>query len=418
MNNYFQDIVTNFIILFTAWFVARFSEKRKYFYFRMVLCFLGYCILRYVYFYQIVPLFGKNLYELSKIIGFIFLIVLAIVASLFCYKLSFWSALYCSTLGYCVQHICHKTYRLIAFSLMRDVHVFWHYFLFIALVLLLLLLVVLLVIRWNIRQIEVENKHVFILSVVVVLVDIYLEFERNLTTYQVNNIIGILLTCTVFILLIAILSNKRLKNERNLLREILKEEREQYLFEKTMIDMVNMKCHDLKHQIAMLSNAPNQELSEQVQSVIEAYDSRFNTGNVALDVVLTRKNFSCKEKKIELTCMAYGKALETFAETDVYSLFGNILDNAIEATEKIEDESRRIISLVVQKRDRFIFIHSENYYVGKLNFAGGLPLTTKGDVILHGYGMKSIRTIVEEYGGSMKISTKEERFILEIVIPL
>lgn len=415
MNNYFQDILINFIILFTAWFLARFTEKRSFFRTRTAICFVLFCAIRYLYFYHIIYLFGADNLKFPYIFGYVFLVILAVGAVLVCFKMSFSSALLCGVSGYCVQHICQRIYRLI--SRLYRMEAVWQYVLFIGLAVLTLLFMVFLVKRLNIRQIEVENKYMFGLALFVVLIDIYLDFERGITSFQYNNIMNILLTATVFLLLMNVLSNKQLENERNLLQEILKEERDQYRFEKSMIDMVNIKCHDLKHQIVALDSSAKQELKEQIQPVIEAYDSSFNTGNVALDVVLTRKNFSCKEKKIELTCMANGKGLGAFPETDVYSLFGNILDNAIEATEKIQDENRRIISLVVRQRDHFTFIHSENYYEGKLNFSDGLPLTTKGNVFLHGFGMKSIRSFVEKYGGSMKIFTKNERFVLEIVIP-
>ena len=149
--------------------------------------------------------------------------------------------------------------------------------------------------------------------------------------------------------------------------------------------------------------------------MIEAYDSSFRTGNVALDVVLTRENFNCKEKNVKLTCVANGACLNFMSEVDVYSLFGNILDNAIEASEKLEDPEKRIISLTVSQEGYFVNIHAENYFCDHLTFTDGLPETTKLDTVYHGYGLKSIRMLVQKYEGSLKISTNEDRFVLDIL---
>ena len=55
------------------------------------------------------------------------------------------------------------------------------------------------------------------------------------------------------------------------------------------------------------------------------------TGNHALDVILTEKSLICKQKEIKLTCMADGKQLAFMQTTDLYSIFGNLLNNSIEA---------------------------------------------------------------------------------------
>ena len=162
----------------------------------------------------------------------------------------------------------------------------------------------------------------------------------------------------------------------------------------------------------------SEELKKSLQSVVDGYDSSFETGNTALDVILTRKNFRCKESGIELTCAVNGESLSFMSEVDVYSLFGNILDNAIEAAEKLDDKEKRVVSLSLEKRDYFIYVHAENYFSGKLSYSGGVPRTTKNDGGLHGYGIKSIRMLVDKYGGNTKIDTKEDRFLLDLMFPV
>ena len=58
-----------------------------------------------------------------------------------------------------------------------------------------------------------------------------------------------------------------------------------------------------------------------------------------------------------------------------------------------------------------------NYYGGKLELSDGLPVTTKADRGNHGYGVKSIRSIVSKYDGELSISMEDQVFCLQILIP-
>ena len=105
-------------------------------------------------------------------------------------------------------------------------------------------------------------------------------------------------------------------------------------------------------------------------------------------------------------------------DMDISALFGNMLDNAIESVCRQKNQEKRLIGLYVTREKQFLRIRTENYCEEKLEFRNGLPVTTKADKHLHGYGMKSIRTIVEKYGGSAVASQKNNWFELKILIPV
>ena len=95
------------------------------------------------------------------------------------------------------------------------------------------------------------------------------------------------------------------------LRQLLELEKKQFEMTKTNVEFVNRNAHDLKHYIhklQRLENPENQEL-EEVLTQVEAYESAFQTGNAALDIVLTQKKLVCQQKGISFTCMADGTAL-------------------------------------------------------------------------------------------------------------
>ena len=116
--------------------------------------------------------------------------------------------------------------------------------------------------------------------------------------------------------------------------------------------------------------------------------------------------------------MADGTLLDFMAEMDISALFGNVLDNAIESVEKLDDKEKRLIHLSVAKQKNFLRIRSENYTEEKITFKNGMPVTTKKDKRFHGFGMKSIQSTVRKYGGSVTAGVRDNWFELRILIPL
>ena len=118
--------------------------------------------------------------------------------------------------------------------------------------------------------------------------------------------------------------------------------------------------------------------------------------------------------------MADGAALDFMAPADLYALFGNALDNAIEAVEHLDDAARRSISLIVRRRAGTVTIHVENYYdptASAKSFKGDVPASTKGDPLNHGFGTRSMKAIVERYGGTLAFSANGTTFCVDAVIP-
>ena len=148
------------------------------------------------------------------------------------------------------------------------------------------------------------------------------------------------------------------------------------------------------------------------------YDCGLKTECAALDLVLSNKSLVCSGKQIALTCVADGKQLRFMEDADIYALFGNILDNAIEAVERLDDPDMRLIPLTIHTQQNFLIIREENYYDGVLVMDQGLPLTTKADKRFHGFGMQSVRTLTEKYGGDLQLRTGDGIYRLSILFPV
>ena len=190
------------------------------------------------------------------------------------------------------------------------------------------------------------------------------------------------------------------------------------------MEMIHIKYHDLKHQITGLraiSDAnEREEWINKLESELEENQLPHETGNKVLDTILGAKLFSAKQVKARLTIVADGSILSFMHVTDICTIFGNALDNAIECVAKIEEEEKRLIHLTVAKKKGFAAIDVSNYLEEEIDLSAqeGLPKTKKADKTNHGYGLKSIKYTVDKYDGTMSIDTKDGWFELHIWIPL
>ena len=116
--------------------------------------------------------------------------------------------------------------------------------------------------------------------------------------------------------------------------------------------------------------------------------------------------------------MADASGLGFMDEGDIYSLFGNLLDNSIEYLECVDNEENRFIRFFIRPKGGLLFVHAENYFAGALEILEGLPVTTKTDTVFHGFGIKSMKTTVEKYGGSFKITSGTGLFAVDFYFPM
>lgn len=280
---------------------------------------------------------------------------------------------------------------------------------------------------WRNDDLKINNTSLLVLVGIVLFIDILLNAVLVYITDDYNAAYTVIMyayntLCCVLTLYMqySMISMKKLKKELSVVNRMWQQEREQYEITKENIDLINLKCHDLKHQIRQIGRHQSirSEAVEEIESLISIYGSVVKTGNEALDVILTEKSLICQKKSISLTCMADGARLGFMDEADIYSLFGNIVDNAMDAVVKIPDAERRIIGLSVRAADNMLAVNVNNYYEGVIVMDGeGLPITTKRNKDYHGFGMKSVRLLVEKYGGDLTITADDGVFNVNIVFP-
>ena len=278
------------------------------------------------------------------------------------------------------------------------------------------------------QDLGLKSAGMFVLSGIILLIDVLL---NALVIYIVDdynklydNIAGIynILCCTlVFYIQHNILFEKKVVGELEVVTELLAQANRQYAIKKEEIDLINMKCHDMKHILYERHGAcglDDRTFSE-MNKLISMYDASVKTGNDVIDLILTDKSLLCHSRNIRITCMADCRNMGFMDKGDLYALFGNIMDNAIEAVGNVNDEGRRCIGVNIREVKGWISIMEENYYSGDISFTeDGLPVTKKSDSSRHGYGLKSVRHIAEKYGGNMSAETCGDIFRIGVLIPV
>ncbi len=230
--------------------------------------------------------------------------------------------------------------------------------------------------------------------------------------------------CCVLLLILQfdIFKTSRLESERDVMRHLFHLREQQQRENQESMEIVNVKFHDLKHQIAALrqmDTGPEREQSlEDLEHSIRAYDASVASGDPAVDALLTEKSMRCWAKGIAFTCVCDGRCLSWLGVVDLYTLLGNALDNAIEAAEKVPAGQARVVCVKVWRQADLACVEVENSCTGEVRLEDGLPATSKDDARYHGFGLKSVRSIAEAHGGSLSLETQPGRFTLRVVLPV
>ena len=244
--------------------------------------------------------------------------------------------------------------------------------------------------------------------------------HHSYTRYALAEVIWNFIACVLCVFVqFDITHIDRRDNELEIAQKLISDKERQYKMSKSNVDAINRKCHDLKYQLSALSKGEdNQKHISEAMELVESFDSAIHTGNDTLDIIFTEKNSYCKKHDIDFVCMVDGDKLSFIDVTDLYVMFGNIIDNAINAVRILEDHSKRSIYIRIHQENQLLLIQTENAFKGSLQFKDGLPKTTTGDEFNHGYGVSSIKMIAEKYGGSLNTRAEDNVFYLNILIPM
>lgn len=212
-----------------------------------------------------------------------------------------------------------------------------------------------------------------------------------------------------------------LKN-KNIEIEVLKERNKiQSTYQKNTaedIETLRILQHDLRNHLLLAKSGL--EYVGKILERVNKTDKYIDTGNRLLDILLYEKTQEAHEIDVDIKFFMTTDNLDFLEDLDICSIFGNILDNALESCKAIEGQSERQIELKVSSIQDFVMIIMENNCpeISKRVKGNSLIRTTKPDKKFHGIGLLSLKRSLEKYGGSYSYEQQKGRFKTKILIPI
>ena len=209
--------------------------------------------------------------------------------------------------------------------------------------------------------------------------------------------------------------------------------------QKKLMEDFHRERHDLINKLIVLKNeiehGEKENVIREIDKIIENNHTEnyiSDSGNQVIDALLNTKYSIAKENGIQFLLKIFipeelpvnqcdlgvvlGNALDFMDIMDICSIFGNALDNAIEATEKCTGNNKDIeIAMGIKKQSLVLVI--KNPYEGYLKQdKSGKLISTKNDFRRHGYGISSIQKVADKYGGDVIIETQDGKFVLTVMM--
>lgn len=180
--------------------------------------------------------------------------------------------------------------------------------------------------------------------------------------------------------------------------------------------------HDLKNYLLPLQEAmetmPQSEMAkvwEKINQKIEDVQTLIQTGNSYVDSMINTKITLARSEKVDVKCTILSK-MEGIDDLEFCSVFGNLMDNAIEAERKVTEKKEIII--FVEEKMGYLRLEIQNKIEKSVLNENSSLNTTKKDTSSHGIGHKSIKRTMQKVGGALKYYETGDLFCAEAVFPI
>lgn len=224
--------------------------------------------------------------------------------------------------------------------------------------------------------------------------------------------------------MIQVAQDSREKANNKILKEKLDMQYNYYLSIQESQMKVKRLYHDINNHMICIENmhGEKKEVNKYIDSIKEQISdchNSFNTGNMILDIILNEKNSICHKNDISFLCDLDFSKCNFIEMIDVCCIFSNILDNSIEACNKINSHSiPKTIKIRGTVAKQYYIVKCENTKINKVKMKNNKFFTSKKDDFVHGLGIENIKSSLKKYDGEIRIEDLENKFIVKIYFPL
>ena len=237
---------------------------------------------------------------------------------------------------------------------------------------------------------------------------------------RISEIIVVVLSISFVILFLYLKNNYFLREQGQRDKMQIAQLQQQYAYYQDKLkdeERIRSIYHDMKNHLLVLEGSQGTDetrrMARDLRSQIADYENYIHTGNDFLDIIIRDKAEKAREKQIDFSAFIDFSGVDFIEPLDISTLFGNGIDNAIEASEKLPQE-QRVILVKAGKVQDFVSILIENNCADEAHADGH---TTKADKFLHGFGISNMKKVAEKYGGSCTTTQENGKFTLKILLP-
>lgn len=263
---------------------------------------------------------------------------------------------------------------------------------------------------------------IVVLSIIIFSMETAIFSQENIVdSIKVISVICMLLVLFLIIYLYDVIS--RYYAER-IQSEVIKREKNYYLRQAELLEQgdkgMRALRHDMKNHLYAITSMigdENEEVKKYIGNIAEKIEKNeiySSTGNVALDSVINYKLSKASEQNIQIYSNIIIPSNIKEGVEDLVTIIGNLLDNAMEASENVVED--RYIRMKIKYKRGTMFVDVKNRYDGIVNQKNGELTTKKADKAFHGIGLKSVRAAVNNHDGTMKVDFDEKEFRVKVML--
>lgn len=232
----------------------------------------------------------------------------------------------------------------------------------------------------------------------------------------VDAVFMVFINLYLFYLLDAFAENRDLKYKIDLYERQAKSNYDYYVKQMESHRTALTVIHDIRKHIGVLEELKQINTPSEMQSYADSFEDmvaplliKRYCENAILNIILNDKIDYCEKNDIQFDIDIHEINIEFMKPIDITTLFGNLLDNAVEACENA-DEKR--ISLKIHPFNGFTYIQISNTFSGEIRRdMNGRPISNKGRH--HGIGLENVEKVLEEYNGNIQFMIENKIFIAE-----
>lgn len=204
--------------------------------------------------------------------------------------------------------------------------------------------------------------------------------------------------------------------------QLLAVESRRYMELRSYLEQTRHLRHDFRQHLHVISGLTEAGRLDELKSYLSQYESELSDArptlcvNAAVDALAGHYDYEARKQGIQIEWKLELPKLLPLPEADLCTILGNLLENALHASQKLPPEERQIKVLARMLSPAMMGLMVENRYDGVLKKQGGVLHSTKHDG--QGIGLVSVETAVHRYHGNLTVETGGNVFRANVLLNL